>query len=220
VAAGYGCSIYSCSGENNQYVIRFGWALPQTATGTTTNGSKVVHFTAMPPLMIPGRGLTGSNIPGGTKIVSADSVNNNITLSANATGNGSVTLTFSQECPVIGGWINGIETERVNNSIDLYNCQGVVVTANGLTAGAGLPFPQGDILSVSWSGGIVTANTRQPHNLFNPTIGTQIGSSGVWLMQLDTNQANNNGNASWMPDQSGVIRRSWARTARSQIRAY
>lgn len=67
--------------------------LTDTQTGTTTNGSAVVTGLTDTSQMIVGMEVTGTGIPGSTTILTVDSATQ-ITLDANATADGSPSLTF------------------------------------------------------------------------------------------------------------------------------
>lgn len=76
-----------------------------TASGTTTSGSPTVTFATTNAAMGAGLTVTGTGIPAGTTVVSALEVGGiwTVTLSANATASGTVTLTFDNNIEVSGG---------------------------------------------------------------------------------------------------------------------
>jgi hypothetical protein len=76
-----------------------------TDTGTTTSGSPTVTFAAINVGIGAGVSVTGSGIPSGTTVVSAEEVSGvwTATLSANATATGSAVLTFDNNISVSGG---------------------------------------------------------------------------------------------------------------------
>ena len=76
-----------------------------TASGTTTIGLPTVTFATTNAAMGAGLTVTGTGIPAGTTVVSALEVGGiwTVTLSANATASGTVTLTFDNNIEVSGG---------------------------------------------------------------------------------------------------------------------
>lgn len=74
-----------------------------TQTGTTASGSPTVTLATSNPNIGPGQLVTGSGIPSGATVVSV--VGTALTLSANATANATVTLTFDNQISVSGGLI-------------------------------------------------------------------------------------------------------------------
>ena len=76
-----------------------------TASGTTTIGLPTVTFATTNVAMGAGLTVTGTGIPAGTTVVSALEVGGiwTVTLSANATASGTVTLTFDNNIEVSGG---------------------------------------------------------------------------------------------------------------------
>lgn len=76
-----------------------------TASGTTTSGSPTVTFATTNVAMGAGLTVTGTGIPDGTTVLSALEVGGiwTVTLSANATASGTVTLTFDNNIEVSGG---------------------------------------------------------------------------------------------------------------------
>jgi hypothetical protein len=76
-----------------------------TDTGTTTIGLATVTFAAVNVGIGAGVSVTGTGIPSGTTVVSAEEVAGvwTATLSANATASGSVVLTFDNNISVSGG---------------------------------------------------------------------------------------------------------------------
>lgn len=76
-----------------------------TASGTTTIGLPTVTFATTNVAMGAGLTVTGAGIPAGTTVVSALEVGGiwTVTLSANATASGTVTLTFDNNIEVSGG---------------------------------------------------------------------------------------------------------------------
>ena len=75
------------------------------AVGTTTSGSPNVTFTTTNIAMGAGVSVTGTGIPANTTIKSASTVGGvwTVVLSANATANGTPTLTFDNNISVSGG---------------------------------------------------------------------------------------------------------------------
>ena len=199
--AGYNPSVVASSGENHNTLLRFGWS-PQhvgTLSSSVGAGVTVLPFTTLPPLMIPGRSLTGTNIPANTTIVSVDPDATPKTVTISHATTGTVTsVTFGNECPAIGSYVSSIEAERCNTNFDLYNCQGVFLNGCQTRQGDGTPDPHGPISSLSWSstgGGTVTATTPAAHNFPNATWASPV--TGGYLLQLDTSQLN--GNNAWLP---------------------
>ena len=76
-----------------------------TDVGTTTSGSPTVTFAAINASIGFGVSVSGTGIPPGTTVLSAQEVAGvwTATLSANATASGSVTLTFDNNISVSGG---------------------------------------------------------------------------------------------------------------------
>jgi len=76
-----------------------------TAVGTTTSGSPNVTFASTNVAMGAGVSVSGTGIPVGAKIVSSSLVASvwTVVLSANATANGTPTLTFDNNISVSGG---------------------------------------------------------------------------------------------------------------------
>lgn len=76
-----------------------------TATGTTTNGAPTITFAATNVAMGAGVGVSGTGIPAGAVIVSAEEVAGvwTVTIDQNATASGTVTLTFDNNVSVSGG---------------------------------------------------------------------------------------------------------------------
>lgn len=76
-----------------------------SAVGTTTSGLNTVTFASTNVAMGAGVSVSGTGIPAGTTIVSANTVGGvwTVTLSANATASGTVTLTFDNNVAVSGG---------------------------------------------------------------------------------------------------------------------
>ena len=76
-----------------------------TDTGTTTSGLATVTFAAVNVGIGAGVSVTGTGIPSGTTVVSAEETGGvwTATLSANATASGTVVLTFDNNISVSGG---------------------------------------------------------------------------------------------------------------------
>ena len=76
-----------------------------TDTGTTTSGLATVTFAAVNVGIGAGVSVTGTGIPSGTTVISAEEVSGvwTATLSANATASGSAVLTFDNNISVSGG---------------------------------------------------------------------------------------------------------------------
>jgi hypothetical protein len=72
-----------------------------TDSVTTTNGLATITLAATNILIAAGQSITGAGIPGGTTVVSV--VSTTVTLSANATADGTVTATFNNNVSVSGG---------------------------------------------------------------------------------------------------------------------
>ena len=102
---------HHCRGNN---VLTFG-------VGNVTDGKGFVV----------GRVVTHANLPANTTITSVNVTAGTVTLSANATGTMTApqTITFANECPAYGFTVSSMEHEACNASIDLYNCDGGLVTS-------------------------------------------------------------------------------------------
>lgn len=76
-----------------------------TATGTTTNGAATITFAETNVAMGAGVGVSGTGIPSGATIVSAEEVAGvwTVTIDQNASASGTVTLTFDNNIAVSGG---------------------------------------------------------------------------------------------------------------------
>ena len=76
-----------------------------TATGTTTLGAATITFAATNVAMGAGVSVSGTGIPSGSVIVSAEEVGGTwtVTIDQNATASGTVTLTFDNNVSVSGG---------------------------------------------------------------------------------------------------------------------
>jgi len=76
-----------------------------TDTGTLTSGSPTVTFATTNVAIGPGLSVSGTGIPAGTTVLSAETVAGvwTVTLSQNATVNGAQTLTFDNNIEISGG---------------------------------------------------------------------------------------------------------------------
>ncbi len=113
-------------------------------TGTTTNGSATVGFLSSTTGLAIGMSVSGTGIPGATTILTVDS-STQITLSANATASGSVTLTFAgrmfgsfQNSTLINGELlaNGAQLAQnisLQDATTTHNATGQVTTSVGLS---------------------------------------------------------------------------------------
>jgi hypothetical protein len=199
--AGYSCAVIACAAENQNTAHRLGWAPIHTGVTASlvSSGSTVIPLIYLPPLMIPGRGLSdpGGRIPGGTVIVSSDPAAKTVTIS-NPTSGGSIaastTITFANECPCIGASVYGSENERCNCNVDLYNVNSCYIGSSLAVQGSGPGAdPGGPISNLTWDGvNTVTATTPTPHNLFNARYDIDLGGGNHLLQILNTV-----GNNSW-----------------------
>lgn len=174
---GAGISLLNSASENVNTGVRLGWAPTFTASGTTTSGSNIVTFTTIPLGLIAGRFISGTNIPASTTITSVGTVQggpNSIQISNNATGGGTVTITFGNECPAIGCVVSGWQQEATDTCVDLYNAQGCLITGVYDEGSIGATAISGGILGGTWLAGTATLQTDVNHNLPVGTIKLQL----------------------------------------------
>jgi len=86
-------------------------ALLVTATGTTTSGSTAVTLAAADSSIKTGMLVTGTGIAAGTVVAAVSGTS--VTLSANATASGTVTLTFAGYQEVLVKWNAGYHAYEV-----------------------------------------------------------------------------------------------------------
>jgi hypothetical protein len=86
-------------------------ALLVTATGTTTSGSTAVTLAAADSSIKTGMLVTGTGIAAGTVVAAVSGTS--VTLSANATASGTVTLTFAGYQEVLVKWNAGYQAYEV-----------------------------------------------------------------------------------------------------------
>jgi hypothetical protein len=75
---------------------------PVVLSGTITTGSPIITGLSSTSNLSAGMGVSGTNIPSGSKIISIDS-SNQVTISQNATGSGSQSITFTKLWTSING---------------------------------------------------------------------------------------------------------------------
>jgi hypothetical protein len=92
--------LISAEGGTGWYIPNDALAIATTFTGTTTSGSAVVTSVSSTSGLYIGQLLSGTGIAAGTRILSIDS-GTQITMTANATANGTPTITRSHMAKII-----------------------------------------------------------------------------------------------------------------------
>jgi hypothetical protein len=101
------------------------------------------------------------------------------------------------EAEAIACTVQGVQTERQQTSLELYNARGCLLVGNSLTGGHG-PSHDHPITNLTWSAGTATATTVSAHNL-------PVGTSVVLLNINDAPSA-------WRPTQFTTVTRTGTNT--------
>jgi hypothetical protein len=154
-------------GTNGTIAGAVTFTVPTTAYAscTTTNGSAVVTMASTTGLSA-GMPITGTGIPASTTILSVDSATQ-ITLSANATASGTVTLTVTNS-------INGAYANLVYAGGTFTGPTNFAIVNTGTTSWVIFPVPQGGIPA----GNIVITGSLSSST--NTAVGS-IAGQGKWL---------------------------------------
>ena len=166
--SGTGAAALACGAESGTIGARLGWApgIPLTMTASGAAGNTTLTFGGGKTGVVTGMTASGWNIADGTMVTNVTS--NSVTIAPGLTGalpSGSVVV-FTVDAPAKAASVQGLQTERTVQPIDLFNCQGCLVAGNALTGQIGLPDPQ--LCTLSWvptGGGTVTVTTAAPHDL-------------------------------------------------------
>jgi len=119
------------TGATTKFISQFMDEVLNTQNGTTTNASAVITGLSSTAGLLRGMRITGTNIPAAAVINSVDS-GTQITISANATGSGSVALTFKYGWNLYRasdmGWIGRVSV--INNEISITLAANAAIALN------------------------------------------------------------------------------------------